>query len=380
MRESNSTELTNHLDPHSIPQPPPGPSSLDLLRMAAFRGDLADIPRLISDVVTGHNPQIQEDTLSTLLRCLAELGIDLKSIHEAAARTRTLYCPRCNRIYRDVDNGPHACIIRHEFPFVAISQDGTPQSKHYSCCGLITPASPDSEDRDGGVCYVRPHAWIDDSPPLVAQNAFPSSTSTSTSSFPPQPAMPTTNIAPINALATTSDSEFPSCIARTDTSHASLRTTSPTVNPAAPAPSEFAPAATLANPRHINPVPDPVDHTPMIADAHSPAAQWWTEPLPPCASPSQNSDSRWSPGMHGHTNADADAMRVPPPEVLVTTIPWEESSLYHPPGWIRVPAALRDDPPRSTGRSRGPSRDRGNGPASTVTRLGGMGRGAPRFT
>ena len=55
--------------------------------------------------------------------------------------------------------------------------------------------------------------------------------------------------------------------------------------------------------------------------------------------------------MHGHTNADA--MRVPPPQVLVliTTIPWQDSSLYRPPGWVQVPAALRDDAPLSTGRS-----------------------------
>ena len=53
--------------------------------------------------------------------------------------------------------------------------------------------------------------------------------------------------------------------------------------------------------------------------------------------------------MHGHTNAEteADAMRVPPPQILVliTTIPCQESSLYHPPGWVQVLAALRDDPP-----------------------------------
>ena len=59
--------------------------------------------------------------------------------------------------------------------------------------------------------------------------------------------------------------------------------------------------------------------------------------------------------MPGHTNADAAAMRVPPPQVLVliTTIPWQESSLYRPPGWVQVLTALRDDPPRLTGRSRG---------------------------
>ena len=61
--------------------------------------------------------------------------------------------------------------------------------------------------------------------------------------------------------------------------------------------------------------------------------------------------------MRGHTNAEAEAeaeaMRVPPPQVLVliTTIPWQDSSLYRPPGWVQVPAALRDDAPLSTGRS-----------------------------
>ena len=148
---------------------------------------------------------------------------------------------RCTRMYRDVDNGSNVCVIRHEFPFVAVSQDGTPQSKDYRCCGLVTPASPDSAETDGGVCYVGPHAWIDASPPLVAQNAFPSSNSRS--SFPPRPAMPTTNVAPINAFPTTSDTSFPSCVPRTDMGYASRQTTSPTVNPAALATSESAPAA-----------------------------------------------------------------------------------------------------------------------------------------
>ena len=149
----------------------------------------------------------------------------------------------------------------------------------------------------------------------------------------------------------------------TDTSYASRQTTSPTVNPAAPAPSGSALAArrhprkswTLRfRSRPRRPHPDDGGCSPPSRSMVDRTAAAMRVPF--------LSNSRWSSGMHGHTNAEAEAaaMRVPPPQVLVliTTIPWQESSLYRPPGWVQVLTALRDGPSRSTGRSGG--RGRGN--------------------
>ena len=57
---SCSTGLDNtqprHPDPPYATQPPPEPCILEILRMATFRGDLADVSQRISDAVTGHTP------------------------------------------------------------------------------------------------------------------------------------------------------------------------------------------------------------------------------------------------------------------------------------------------------------------------------------
>ncbi|KAI1784000.1 hypothetical protein LXA43DRAFT_289398 [Ganoderma leucocontextum] len=244
------------------------------------------------------------------------------------------------RIYRDVDNGPDACIVRHE-PHLPRSP-GTLRSR------------PSAIRASGS---SRQHA------PTQSMQEAPSSSSSSL----PQPAMLATSVDPAMVSATASYTGFPSWVARGDTSHASLQATSTTVNPAA---SEFAPAATLAEPGHIIPVPGPVRHTPTMADAHPTAAQWWTEAPLPFAFPCPDSSPCW--------NADGDAfaaaMRVPAPEILITTTPWEEASLYHPPGCIEVPPAALRDKFSENGRGRGRDKARGKGEA---TKRKGKGKGAP---
>ena len=50
----------------------------------------------------------------------------------------------------------------------------------------------------------------------------------------------------------------------------------------------------------------------------------------------------WDVDADAGVDAFADAMWAPSPEVIVTTIPWEEFSLHHPPGRVEVLAGLRD--------------------------------------
>ncbi|PIL24405.1 hypothetical protein GSI_14159 [Ganoderma sinense ZZ0214-1] len=381
-----STEHANHPSRYSAPQPPFETSVPDLLRTAHFRGDLADIPKRISDVINGRHPRIKEETLRALFHCLAELGVDFEAIHQTAAGTRY------NRIHRDIDGDSASCSIRHNFPSNTASQ-------YSSCCGLIATVHPDSEDTYERACYVGPHSQNNNSPPRTAPTAY--QRSSPGFQFQPQPTMPRSSVTPVMVLATTSDSDtgFPSRIARTDRNCPSLQASPAMVNPTTPSTSSFAsesasPAATLSE-LVPAPVPGAVGHTPTMADAHPQAAQWRTEaPPPPYPLPlpsphvhalesgctcTVHPDSSWSSGLH----ENATATRVPPPEVLIATIPWRESSLYHPPGWVQVPAALRDTPRShgygsSSGRSRGRGRDQGDSRvASESTSLRGMGKGAP---
>ncbi|KAI0371675.1 hypothetical protein BV20DRAFT_964894 [Pilatotrama ljubarskyi] len=171
--EETSSELSVSSDdfssPSSSPQgtlveePVPGPApagraALDLLRYAALRGDLNNIPQLVLSAVS--DPHADTNALLALVDALIKLGVDFYPAWLALQDRHRFHCARCHAWYMEYENGPGACVVPHQPPsytFV-LGDDVTYPARHYYCCGLTEVVYPDIPDVPSVACYVGPHA------------------------------------------------------------------------------------------------------------------------------------------------------------------------------------------------------------------------------
>ena len=225
------------------------------------------------------------------------LVVGMNRPRQAIVRPNLSRCPRCLKWCYDVAPNLPFNARRSLGPLDAPK---TYQTKYYACCGTLVKTH--SSGCMDSMCYVGLHMtheeWLAQRHPDAQARLYPC-----TSLRPP--AMPTPNVPAALAPRPT----FPPAVTGQATSQAPNPSMAPTVNP----------AASMAAAR----VPQkPVFPAPTRAGTHPYAAQRRR-------------------GMHAPSSDQTRNARPPPSPKIYATLPWTESSLYHPPGWVEVPAALR---------------------------------------
>lgn len=152
----------------------------DVLRVACMRGDLSDLQDRILHAVTtvskttssaspDSNPGSEDTTapgpamLRLLFACLRTLGVDFTPAYTTLTSQQVQRCTRCAASFRAADNTPTACAVPHAAPLVSydieIVADGVEpcETRYYLCCGTCVVVFPGQEEQDAGMCYVGPH-------------------------------------------------------------------------------------------------------------------------------------------------------------------------------------------------------------------------------
>ncbi|KAI0748378.1 hypothetical protein C8Q80DRAFT_735600 [Daedaleopsis nitida] len=286
------------------------PSPIDVLRVAGMRGDLADLPQRISNALSSCPASVQSTgyglpspnamVLQQLVACLSALGVDFSAARAALDGTGTgtgtrpsngpeERCTRCARTFRQAENHSTACQV--VVPQFAVPIPGQPgHFAHRRYVGQHT-TSPKQE-----------WAHVDLDLGLAFEGAI---WSAARSQPEPQPQPGPSSTALMDAAAGIyADSQAAGAIAGS----------------------------------HVA-VPGYDDALPLLL----PPSPWpHATSFDACARPPETEVGVRDP------SADFVAWQrrngaVPAPRI-VQTIPWNESSLYHPPGWIEVPSVLRRHP------------------------------------
>ncbi|KAI0723765.1 hypothetical protein C8T65DRAFT_627359 [Cerioporus squamosus] len=322
---------------HNFSTEPPNPPSpvpdktADILRVACMRGDLANLQeRILNAVTTTTTTTNDGETISPslfrlLFAFLRTLGVDFAPALAALESTEAHRCTRCSASFRIAENTPTACTVPHAAPLVAwdieLVADGVEpcETRYYVCCGtcvVVSSGAPPEEDpaMGKGMCYVGPHV-----------------------------------AAPIPDVKAGSDCD------RADAGKTHLQ--------ARPGPSVL---EQLPVPVH-GPgtcVPRPVFG---LEEGKSVPSQIATSAWVNAAGGTGKSAAGQYQHQHQHRHRDLGRGRPPvnvngtansagswttsgqrPREANIwQTMPWRQSSLYHPPGWIAIPPGLRraGDPP-----------------------------------
>ncbi|RPD80554.1 hypothetical protein L226DRAFT_530699 [Lentinus tigrinus ALCF2SS1-7] len=371
-----STNLTS--PPDTTPNAMPNTTSnmtAEILHVAYMRGDLADLPERIFRAVTttakpcpsnplspscdGPAPAIATPgpvspvILRMLLSCLRTLGVDFDPAIAAVESHRVHRCTRCAASFRAVDNTPTACAVPHAPPLVSwdieLVADGVEpcETRYYTCCGTCVVVFPGQEEEDvqvkAGMCYVGPHvaaaspvqdveqehragAWHEHEHERrgfdVAEGASVGAGKPHLQERPPsmQAQMlevpgPGTSVpvpipvpvpVPRQAIVGEAGKLVP---------HSRLSRTAAWVN------------STAA--------------TQSAAGQHYGAGRYFDIDGGPAGTRTltmRNVNMNVDGNMNGNMNAAAP---MPTTGRIIETIPWRQSSLYHPPGWIMIPPGLR---------------------------------------
>ncbi|TBU35509.1 hypothetical protein BD311DRAFT_813028 [Dichomitus squalens] len=273
------------------------------------RGDLAEVPRAFERAMDIWSATPHQNPLYLLFLGLAELGIDLDVIQQELVRPYLYRCSRCSKWYRDDENGPKACIVSHIQPCIVPDPydprdgPGMCHTRYYTCCGTIVRTHSSRAIDGDGVCYVGPHTPFEEPD---AQGQPDAQAHLHPYALARPPAEPAMDVPPAPAPHPTF---WPA---------GDVGATSP--HPHQPTPAMVNPAASVSS----EPVcASPVFPAPTRAGTHLDAAPW-------------------RPGLHMPSSDQTRSASPRPSPKIYTTLPWKESSLYHPPGWIEVPASLRE--------------------------------------
>ncbi|KAI0807660.1 hypothetical protein C8Q74DRAFT_79914 [Fomes fomentarius] len=287
--------------------PSSSPSAIDVLRIACMRGDLSVLPQLIAAAVnpSPHTciPSPSPAVFQQLLASLSAVGIDF-----TAALCHPLRCTRCGSVYCEIENGTTACAVQHQPPLVCSDPDAgiwvgnqLCEARYYWCCGtaeVVPPSRP-----VGGMCFVGRHTAQDLDPAFNSEQDILYHSMYERGGYDAQ--------AGADLVA-----QVPQ----------SLRTM--------PCESPWQAQAQVQDVLELSygaPLQPP---TPLPA-----TLRWFAD---------TNATGDWYGASTSQQEPLGEDVAAPTPTLGTSTapritsmIPCGESSLYHPPGWIVVPAALR---------------------------------------
>ncbi|TFK92232.1 hypothetical protein K466DRAFT_659412 [Polyporus arcularius HHB13444] len=333
---SRSEFMTNHdssTESSNLPSPTlPGPDmTAEILRIACMRGDLSDLQeRILHAVLTTSSKNVPTTTTNTLggdavlrllFACLRTLGVDFTPALSALKSTAIHRCTRCTASFCAADNTPTACAVPHAPPLVSwdieLVADGVEpcETRYYPCCGkcvVVFPEQPE-EDTDSSIsmCYVGPHAASVPTPIADAEHE--------------------------DAL----EHKFEG--PRSDYGHADadagkthLQARLPSVQGQGHG-QGYTPGTCVPRPEFGTDEGKPV----------SPRTATWVNAVKSAADQHQYHQQQhlgWGRppvDMNGAPNSAEWTPPDPRDATMTQTIPWRQSSLYHPPGWIAIPPGLR---------------------------------------